>query len=102
MVFAMMNPTMQIVTLMVGIAVESVSTQTFVLNVYVMKKLNRKLTILVSSILLYYTLEMCSYIYFLIHINYLIAKLLFCFYYLIISDESEPSWLELNNFQLGS
>ena len=63
MVFAMMNPTMQIVTLMVGIAVESVSTQTFVLNVYVMKKLNQKLTILVSSILLYYTLEMCT-IYF--------------------------------------
>ena len=48
MVSAMMNQTMQIVTLMVGIAVESVSTQTFVLNVYVMKKLNQKLTILVS------------------------------------------------------
>ena len=62
MVSAMMNPTMPIVTLMVGIAEESVSTQTFVLNVYVMKKLNQKLTILVSSILLYYTLEMCSYI----------------------------------------
>ena len=56
----MMNPTMQIVTLMAGIAVESVSTQTFVLNAYVMKKLNQKLTFLVSSILLYYTLEMCS------------------------------------------
>ena len=68
---------------MVGIAVESVSTQTFVLNVFVMTKLNQKLTILVSSILLYYKLEMCSYI-FNFNINDIIANLWLHFFYLII------------------
>ena len=47
-VYVTMKPTMQVVSMMVVIAAESVSTQIFALNAYVRKEVNQQMTIHVS------------------------------------------------------